>query len=194
MLSPQKSSPKTKGSECHIRLPSPGILCQEDEQEECLAQKISRAYVEKSQRAIENRESALKGYMQIFTSSESRHRASALKGSWIEPLADLRHLERLEADGIHHEDRMQAAAIWVILVLARALLESSFQAIRARDLSHTQAGPQWLHVTRPCKPQSQGKASKLLGWEPAPSTGMPTVVDWTVTQGYMQHTQGIALE
>ena len=43
-----------------------------------------------------------------------------------QPLADLSHLERLEADGIHPEDRMQAAAIWGILALARALLESSF--------------------------------------------------------------------
>ena len=64
--------------------------------------------------------------MQIFTSSESQHRATALKGSWIEPLADLSHLERLEADGNHPEDRMQAADIWGILALARALLESSF--------------------------------------------------------------------
>ena len=63
----QNSSPRSEGSESHIRLPSPGDLHQEDELPEYLALKSSRAYIWESWRSIGNRDSTLKGHAQNLT-------------------------------------------------------------------------------------------------------------------------------
>ena len=77
------SSPRSKGPEPHIRLPSLGVLSSEDEPLGCLALKTSRPYLWGSQRATGNRDPALKEHTQNFSCSESQHRGSGLKGAWV---------------------------------------------------------------------------------------------------------------
>ena len=52
----------SEGLELHIELPSPGDLPQEDELPYVWLPKTSRTYVRESQRAMGNRDSALKGH------------------------------------------------------------------------------------------------------------------------------------
>ena len=47
-------SARNQGSEPHIKLPSLGVLHQEDKLPECLALKASRAYFQKTQRVMGN--------------------------------------------------------------------------------------------------------------------------------------------
>ena len=76
----QRFSPRSKGSEPHIRLPRPRVLHWEDEPPKCLALKASGAYLE-FQRAVGNRDSTLKGHTQNLTSSKGQGRSSDLKGA-----------------------------------------------------------------------------------------------------------------
>ena len=67
--------------EPHIRLPSLGVLCSEDEPPKHLSLKASRA--SKSQRVVGNRDSTLKGHTQNLTHSGTQVRSSNLKRSWV---------------------------------------------------------------------------------------------------------------
>lgn len=56
---------KSKGYKPHIELSILGVMCQEDEPPENLPLKASRAFVQESERAVENRDSSLKGLNKI---------------------------------------------------------------------------------------------------------------------------------
>ena len=129
----QRFPPRSKGSKPHIGLPSLGILHQEDEPPECLALKASGAYFPESQRAVGNRDSTLKGDIQILICSGVEGRSSNLKEAWVRPTGwswqatqrGRRHL------GLTLGTQMMAAAFWGthptrrMLVLASTILESS---------------------------------------------------------------------
>ena len=74
---------RIKGYKPHSRLPSLVALYQEDKPPECLALKTSRAYFQKSQRTVGNKNSTLKGHTQNLTHSETQKRSCKLKESWI---------------------------------------------------------------------------------------------------------------
>ena len=83
MSQPQRSSPRSKGTEPHIRLPSLNVLHQEEEHPESQTLKTSGAYIWEKWSSIGNRDFALKGYMQNLTCSESWHKGSSLKGTCV---------------------------------------------------------------------------------------------------------------
>ena len=81
----QRFSPTSKGSESLIRLLSMEVLCQEDKPPEHLYLKASRAHFQKSQKAEGNRASTLKEWTQNLTHSRIQGRSSNLKGAWVRP-------------------------------------------------------------------------------------------------------------
>ena len=108
-LQMQKFSPRSKGSKPHTRLPSPGRGAPRE-----LSVKAGGTCIQKSQRAIGNRDSTHKWHTQNLTHSESQCRSSNLKGTWLRPTysferASQRGSRQLRLPlGTH----MLAAAIW----------------------------------------------------------------------------------
>ena len=76
-------SPRSKGSEHHIKIPSLGVLCREDEHPEHLTWKASRAYIRETQRTMRNRDFTLKEHKQNLTCSKIQGRNSNLKEARI---------------------------------------------------------------------------------------------------------------
>ena len=70
-------SARNEGSEPHIRLPSLGVLHQEDKPPEHLALKANRAYFQETQRAMG------KGHTQNLTCFGTQGRSSNLKEAWV---------------------------------------------------------------------------------------------------------------
>ena len=95
-------SPRSEGSEHHIKIPSPGVLCQEDEHPEHLAWKASRAYIQETQRVLRNRDFTLKEHKQNLMCSRTQGRSSNLKGARItlipKPDKDISKERKLEAN------------------------------------------------------------------------------------------------
>ena len=76
-------SPRSKGSEHHIKIPSLGVLCREDEHPEHLTWNASRAYIRETQRTMRNRDFTLKEHKQNLTCSKIQGRNSNLKEARI---------------------------------------------------------------------------------------------------------------
>ena len=72
-------SPKSKKCEPHSRLPSLGVLHEDDKPPEYVASKVERAYFCKSQRAMEKVNATLKGHTQNITHSGTQNRINNLK-------------------------------------------------------------------------------------------------------------------
>lgn len=76
-------SPRSEGSEHHIKIPSLGVLCQEDECPEHLTWKASRVYIQETQRTMRNRDFTLREHKQNLTCSKTQGRNSNLKEARI---------------------------------------------------------------------------------------------------------------
>ena len=86
--------PKEQGPEPHIGHPNWESCIQGNDPLQHLAFKTSRVHFWESWRAIGNRDSALKGYVQNLICCESQHSGSSLKEVWVKPTCDLRETPR----------------------------------------------------------------------------------------------------
>ena len=139
-----------KGSKPHTGIPRPGVLHWKDEPLKYLALKASGDHLQQTQRAVENRGSALKGHTQRLTWFSTQDRSSNLKEAWSRPTC--------WSWGVSQRIRRQVDLILVTQTPAAAIMGSSF-----------------YHVDTGAGKYSFGILSSLLALEPR-----PTLTQWCV--------------